>query len=52
MVTSEAAEADVNHFMIDSHKLGKLGFRVLTYIMEVNRDIRTPCKYFKQQSDM
>lgn len=47
MVTSEAAETDANQFMIDPHKLGKPGFRVLTYILEVRRGIRTPYKYLK-----
>ena len=52
MVTSEAAEAGMNLFVMDHQKLCKLGFRVLTYILEVNRDSRTPFKYLKQQSDI
>lgn len=42
----------MNLFVMDHQKLCKLGFRVLTYILEVNRDSRTPFKYFKQQSDI
>lgn len=47
MVTAEAAEVDTNQLVMDPPKLFKLGFRCLTYILEVNRDIRTSQQYFK-----
>lgn len=42
---------DTNQFKKNPLKICRLSFGVLTYILEVHRNIRTSFKYFKHQSD-